>query len=147
MDESAAPEKTAPAPAKAKETEKADAADKAHKADKADKPTGPASPLPVPAYADPGRFPSVQRDLSFLLDKDVVFGQIKAAVQALRITELSDFRLIDLYHGPNLPQDKLSLTVRLVFADPSHTLTQDEVNMLCEKVLEALRSGFAVESR
>lgn len=104
-------------------------------------------PLPQPTYQSLSRFPEVTRDLSFLVDKNIGFSTIKSAVQVLKIVELKDFQLIDLYQGSHLPEGKISLTVRLTFVDPSRTLTQEEVNDRSEQVFSALRTKFAIEPR
>ena len=106
-----------------------------------------ARPLPEPRYTSFGRFPSAQRDLSFLFDKEQEYGRILAAIEELRISELEDVRLVDLYLGPNFPQGKASLTIRLTFANPETTLTQDEVGRHTEAILSVLRTKFGVEIR
>ncbi len=105
------------------------------------------SELPEPRYIEMERFPAVERDLSFLIDRQFEFGKIKKAVQALEIPELREFRLIDLYQGQSLPEDKLSITVRLKFADPSRTLTQNEVNERSERIFTVLKEGFQIQPR
>lgn len=106
-----------------------------------------ASDMAEPIYESLRRFPSIERDSSFLLDRETSFGKILSAVQALRIPELIDFRLVDLYQGQNLPQGKISLTVRLTFADQNRALTHAEVNALYDRVIATLQSDFAIESR
>ena len=103
--------------------------------------------LAEPRYVGMAKFPSVERDLSFLIDTHTEFSKIKMAVQALGIAGLREFRLIDLYQGQNLPEDKLSITVRMKFADPSRTLTQDEVNDRSERIFSVLKAEFGVQPR
>jgi len=104
-------------------------------------------PLPQPQFKSLPRFPSVQRDFSFLLDRSIEYARIEKVVQELKISELSDFRLIDLYQDPNLSQDKYSLTVRLTFSSPDRTLTQEEVNDRFEKVSGVLCREIGIEPR
>ncbi len=104
-------------------------------------------PLPEPRYTSLNRFPAVERDVSFLLDRRVPFSRIQELVQSLGIAELRTLRLIDLYHGPGLPQDKVSLTVRLIFEDRSRTLQQAEVGERCDRVVAALTEHFGIERR
>ncbi len=103
--------------------------------------------IPEPFFVSPGRFPSVDRDLSFFLDKTVPFGRIASLVQALKVPELKAFRLIDLYHGQSLPRDKISLTVRLTFEAPDRTLTQAELADRCEFVVGSLRERLGIVPR
>lgn len=104
-------------------------------------------PLPTPSFQAPSRFPPVDRDLSFLLDRDVTFSKIQQVVLELGVPELRALRLMDLYHGSGLPQNKVSLTVRLTFEHPSRTLVQAEVAERCDRVVAVLREQFAIEQR
>lgn len=106
-----------------------------------------AQELPEPVYSKLGRFPAVESDLSFLIDKEVQFDKIVKAIQALNISDLADIRLIDLYQGGALPKGKVNLTIRLTFTNSESTLTQAEVNQHSEAVFSTLRSSFAVEGR
>ena len=106
-----------------------------------------AKPVSEPTFVSPGRFPSVDRDLSFILDNTVPFGSIVEVVQALAVPELKAFRLIDLYHGQSLPRDKISLTVRLTFESPDRTLTQTEVAERCDAVVGSLTEQVGIVQR
>ena len=104
-------------------------------------------PLSEPRHTSLGKFPSVESDLSFVVDKKVEYGRMITAIKALNIPELRDIRLLDLYQGPELPKRRVSLTVRLTFADPVRTLTQVEVSGYSEQIFSLLRSDFAAEAR
>lgn len=106
-----------------------------------------ALPLPEPRFRPLSRFPSVTRDLSFLVDKSTPYGKIASLVQELGIPELVGVRLIDLYRGRSLPVDKVSLTVRLTFEAPDRTLTQAEVAGACERIVGALVEQFGIQPR
>ena len=75
-------------------------------------------PLPQPRYERLERLPSVQRDLSFIVDKEVEYARMSSVVEELDIPDLRDIELIDLYQSPTLPQGKVSLAIRLTFASP-----------------------------
>lgn len=103
--------------------------------------------LAEPAYRPLDRFPSIDRDFSFVIDKNIEFSKIRSAVQTLKIEDLQDLRVIDIYQGSHLPPEKISLTVRLTFANPERTLTQQEVSDGAGRVVEELRREFGVEQR
>ena len=105
------------------------------------------NPLSSPRYLSYGRYPSVERDLSFLLDRSVEFARIKNEIKDLGTHGLQDICLIDLYQGSNIADDKVSLTVRIVFSDPARTLVQEEVDTACEKVRDLLKNSFSAEMR
>jgi len=104
-------------------------------------------PLPSPRYRSYSRYPSIERDLSFLLDRSVEFARIKNEIKDLGLHGLQDLCLIDLYQGSNIVADKVSLTIRLVFSDPARTLVQEEVDTACELARNLLKSKFSAEMR
>lgn len=106
-----------------------------------------AKPLAAPGYLPFSRYPGTERDLSFVVDKGVEYGRIATAIKSLHIDNLRDVQVVDLYQGQKLPSSKVSLTVRLTFADLTRTLTQEEVNRHMTQVAELLRRDFDAEQR
>ena len=104
-------------------------------------------PLPEPRYESFERVPSVERDLSFIVDKKVEYATMLSSVENLGIQDLHDLQLIDLYQGPTLPQGKVSLTIRLTFVSPETTLTQEKVNCYTEEIFSVLKEAFSMQAR
>ncbi len=100
-----------------------------------------------PSFRELARYPSVESDVSFLVDTAIDFDRITIAVQRLNIPELRGIDLIDLYRGPELPGGKISLTVRLTFANLERTLTQDEANRFSRRIFAELAGSLGVETR
>ena len=100
-----------------------------------------------PTYVALDRFPSVEHDFSFLVDKSVDYARLLGAIRSLAIPELRNVRLIDLYSGLGVSEDKVSLTLRLTFADPERTLTLSEVKRQSEYIFSYLRTKLGVEGR
>ena len=105
------------------------------------------NPLLDPRFQEIPKYPSVESDLSFLVDTEIDFDRIAEVVQQLNIPELRDVHLMDLYRGPRLAIGKISLTVRLTFANLERTLTQDEANELSRQVFAELSSRLRIEAR
>jgi phenylalanyl-tRNA synthetase beta chain len=106
-----------------------------------------AQPLVIPRYSPLNRFPSIQRDLSFVVDKRQEYDTIVSAIKGLNMPDLRDVQLLDLYLGSKLPLGKVSIAVRLTFTNPSRTLTQEEVHGYSDRVMSVLRRDFAAEQR
>lgn len=104
-------------------------------------------PLPEPRYESFERLPSVERDLSFIVDKEVEYATMLSVVEELGIPDLRDIQLIDLYQGPTLPQGKVSLAIRLTFVSPEITLTQEKVNRYTEEIFSVLKKTFSMQAR
>jgi phenylalanyl-tRNA synthetase beta subunit len=69
------------------------------------------------------------------------------AIHELDISDLSNIRLVDLYQGKKLPTDRISVTIRLTFANAGCTLTQAQVNQYSDAIFSVLRKAFAAELR
>lgn len=79
------------------------------------------------------RYPAVTRDFALLYDRDADWSAIDAAVRGLATTEpafgdlLESVDLFDLYQGEQVPADKRSLAIQVVYRSSERTLTEDEV--------------------
>lgn len=89
-------------------------------------------------YQKLSRYPAVERDFSLLVNHDVTFGQVRAAIEALKIPELQTIAAVDRFEGKSLPEDKYSLLVRATFQSQDQTLKEEEVRGFTEKILTAL---------
>ncbi len=106
-----------------------------------------AGSLSDPTYVELKKLPSIEQDLSFLIDKNQDYGKLVEVVQSLELPQLRRIQLIDLYQGPKVPKEKVSLTLRLVFADAERTLTLPEVNQQSQQVFSVLQRDFGAEGR
>ena len=86
------------------------------------------------------RFPAVERDLSVLCDRDTASSAVAEVVRAAAGPRLAKARVTARYDRPPVPPGRVSLTFRLVFQDPSRTLTGDEVQAAMDAVAGALRA-------
>ncbi|MFQ6069387.1 MAG: phenylalanine--tRNA ligase subunit beta [Candidatus Aminicenantales bacterium] len=98
-------------------------------------------------YTTVPKFPSVSRDLSFLVDRGVSYQSIKQAIEELKISYLEKFSLLDRFQGEPIPGDKISLSLRFVFRHPQRTLLAREVDNLQLKIIKRLESGFKIQLR
>jgi len=96
------------------------------------------SPLP--------RFPSVKRDLSIVIREEISAAEVKQCVltQGKWIEEVEFF---DLYRGGNILPGHKSLTFSITFRHPYKTLTDNEVNVIQEKILGALKKKWGASLR
>lgn len=93
------------------------------------------------------KYPSIDRDISFIGDKNIAFGEIKEAMEKLRLPHLEKFRLYDRFSGKSVPDDKVSISLRFVFRHPQRTLHTDEVDVLQKRIIAALKARFSFQLR
>jgi phenylalanyl-tRNA synthetase beta chain len=98
-------------------------------------------------YTPLSRFPSIVRDASFIVDRDVSFEELRAAVLDLRIEECRALSLVDVYEGPNLPAGKRSMTLRVEYRADDRTLRDEEVDVMHARVVQSLEKKFGAQLR
>ena len=93
------------------------------------------------------RFPSVTRDVSVLVDATLPSQSIRSTVRRAAPATLAAVREFDRYQGKGIQDDKVSLSLRLVFRSPDRTLTDTEVQTAMDTVVEALRDEHGAIQR
>jgi phenylalanyl-tRNA synthetase beta chain len=98
-----------------------------------------------PKYAPFPRVPSVQRDLSCLMDRSMEAGRVLDFLKNEGGIGLA--RVLDRFEGAPLPEGRKSLTFRLTYAAEERSLTDAEVNQKHEELLRRLETALPVEVR
>ncbi len=83
-------------------------------------------------------YPTVRRDLSFWIDKNVSFEQIVQTINKAKSPFLKDIVLVDIYDGKKYGDDKINFAVQLIFQDPEKTLEEETVNREFSKIVESV---------
>ena len=98
-------------------------------------------------YSAVVKYPSVNRDVSFIGDNNVSFEEIREVVEKLQLPYLEKFNLYDRFSGSSIPEGKVSLSFRFVFRRPDRTLQADDVDALQEKIIGTLGARFHFQLR
>jgi phenylalanyl-tRNA synthetase beta chain len=105
------------------------------------------SSAPELRYQAISRMQAVRRDVAFLVDDSVSIQAITDAAHALKIPNLIDFGLFDLYRGQNLENGKKSLAFRIVMQDTDRTLTDVECDQVVAQFVEVMSQEFGATLR
>lgn len=92
----------------------------------------------VPQYVPPSRFPSVDRDLSLLVNEGVSNAQLEQTIRDAGGELLRRVRLFDLYQGKNIEKGKKSVTYALVFGSDDRTLEDGIVEEKVGAIVQSL---------
>ena len=84
-------------------------------------------------YREASRFPGIDIDLSFVVDKDVTFADVTGPFFTDRDETLQNISLVDIYEA-----DVKSMTIRLSFVSPVKTLQKAEVQAYIDRILAVL---------
>ncbi|MFQ5721222.1 MAG: phenylalanine--tRNA ligase subunit beta [Candidatus Aminicenantales bacterium] len=98
-------------------------------------------------YQTVSRYPSVIRDISFLAPRGVNYQDVKDVLEKISLPNLEKFELYDLFSGPSLPPEKISLSFRFIFRHPRRTLRAQEVDKYQQKIIDVLRTNFNFQIR
>jgi len=101
----------------------------------------------APRFSPLPRYPSVERDIALVLDREIEAGQILEYISGLGEEYLTDVALFDAYEGPQVGQGARSLAFRLTYRSGEKTLTDEEVNAVHKKITERLIQTFSAKLR
>ncbi|MCP2605466.1 phenylalanine--tRNA ligase subunit beta [Candidatus Aminicenantes bacterium AC-335-O07] len=103
--------------------------------------------LPPIKFKPFSKFPSIVRDLSFIIDKERSYKEIEEEIGKIAPSILVKFMLYDYYTGPPVPPGKVSMTIRFVYSHPGKTLSAEEVQVVHNRIFEDLRNKFGIKLR
>jgi len=104
-------------------------------------------PEHVVPYEPLPRFPAIQNDLSVIVEAGVPHEEVARAIRETAGELLAELELFAAFRGDPIPEGRKSLSYRLRFRSPERTLTDQEVEPVMERVLQALRSRVGGEIR
>jgi phenylalanyl-tRNA synthetase beta chain len=98
-------------------------------------------------YSEIPKFPSVYRDLAFVIDESVSVGDVEKAIRESAGDVLKSIRLFDIYRGEKIGEGKKSVAFSLEILSPEKTLTDEEVNSLIQKVVKYVEQKLDAKLR
>ncbi|MDO4601529.1 MAG: phenylalanine--tRNA ligase subunit beta [Eubacteriales bacterium] len=92
------------------------------------------------------KYPAVTRDLSLVVPKEVLAGQIEEILVQRGGKILESYELFDIYEGSQIKEGYKSMAYSVVFRDHDKTLEEGEINAVMKKILNGL-TGLGIELR
>jgi phenylalanyl-tRNA synthetase beta chain len=99
--------------------------------------------LRKPAAREISRFQPVRRDFSLVLDRRIEWEQIDRALAGLRIPELVEWRVREVFRDAKLGERDYSLLMGATFQAPDRTLREEELQNFQAQVVEAVGKAGA----
>jgi phenylalanyl-tRNA synthetase beta chain len=84
------------------------------------------------------KYPAVERDFSFVFEDNTSFEGMKKAVERENISELREFRPVEIFRGESIPAGRYSILLRARFQSDEHTLRDEEIAIWSSKLVAAL---------
>ncbi len=93
------------------------------------------------------RYPSIERDLSFIVDKDVNANDIIVAFKKAGGKLVKNIDIFDIYQGKHVEDNKKSVALRITYQASDKTLKEEDILANHEKILDTLNKQFNAELR
>ena len=91
-------------------------------------------------YEGIAKYPAVTRDISMVVPKNVLAGQIEHMIAQRGGKILESYELFDIYEGHQIKAGFKSMAYSIVFRSKEKTLEENEVASAMKKIMNGLES-------
>lgn len=96
----------------------------------------------IPSYNEIPKYPSIARDVAFIMDADIHAGKVKETIEAIGAPLVKSVNIFDVYHGENVEEGKKSVAYSLLYQDPEKTLTDEEIEKSFNQIVETVNNKY-----
>ncbi len=97
-------------------------------------------------YEGIAKYPAVSRDISMVVPRDVMAGQIEAVIEQRGGKILENYQLFDIYEGDQIKEGFKSVAYSITFRAKDRTLEETDISGAMRKILNGLE-GMGIELR
>lgn len=97
-------------------------------------------------YEGIAKFPAVKRDISMVVPKEILVGQIEAVIKQRSGKILETLELFDVYEGDQIKEGFKSVAYSISFRAKDRTLDENDITSTMKKILNGL-SSMGIELR
>lgn len=91
-------------------------------------------------YEGIAKFPAVTRDISMVVPKHILAGEIEQVIEEKGGHHLESYKLFDIYEGSQIKEGYKSIAYSIVFRAKDRTLEEKDITKVMTKILEALET-------
>ena len=91
-------------------------------------------------YEGLAKFPAVTRDISMVVPKEILVGQIEAMIEQRGGKILESYNLFDIYEGSQIKEGFKSIAYTITFRAKDRTLEENDITGAMKKILNGLES-------
>ncbi len=99
------------------------------------------------AYRPLPKYPATTRDFSFVCDEDMEVGAIENVMAKAGGKLVESVALFDIYRGPQIGENKKSVSLRVTLRAADRTLTVEEADKVSKKILNDLKFKMGITIR
>ena len=93
------------------------------------------------------RFPSVSRDLAFVVNKDIPVKDLIRSIKMIGKSLVREASVFDVYEGEHVEEGKKSVAISVTYMSEDHTLKDNEIIDMEDKIKFELTKTYKAELR
>ncbi|MDE5824217.1 MAG: phenylalanine--tRNA ligase subunit beta, partial [Lachnospiraceae bacterium] len=97
-------------------------------------------------YEGIAKYPAVSRDISMVVPKNILVGDIEKVIEQRGGKILEEYQLFDIYEGSQIKTGHKSVAYSITFRAKDRTLEESDVSGAMKKILNGLE-GLGIELR
>ena len=90
-------------------------------------------------YKGIAKYPAVTRDISMVVSKEILVGQIEEVIEKCAGKNLENYQLFDIYEGNQIEEGFKSVAYKIVFRASDRTLEEADITKAMDKILKGLQ--------
>ena len=90
-------------------------------------------------YKGIAKYPAVTRDISMVVPKEILVGQIEEVIEKCAGKNLENYQLFDIYEGNQIEEGFKSVAYKIVFRASDRTLEEADITKAMDKILKGLQ--------
>lgn len=98
-------------------------------------------------YKEVSKYPLVERDIAFTLQKSIPFKQIEQVITQANIPYLKQYMLFDLFESEKLGIDNKSMALNFVFSSEERTLGEEDIDKSMQVIMKIITEQLSAEIR
>ncbi|MEF9968199.1 MAG: phenylalanine--tRNA ligase subunit beta, partial [Longicatena sp.] len=102
-------------------------------------------------YNEVSKYPSITRDLAFVVSEDIKVGDILKSIKKNGKLEkeniIQNVEVFDVYMGEHIEEGYKSIALTITFQSFTKTLKDQDINAIHERILETLKKDVNAELR
>ena len=101
----------------------------------------------ISAYNSIVTFPLIERDLNFIVDEQILAGELISSVKKNGTSLLKSAQPVNVFRHSSLGNNKKSITINMIFQSPTKTLEDKDVNPIIDKIIQVVSKKYSAKLR
>ena len=98
-------------------------------------------------YKHISKYPTVERDLNFVIDETIKAGEIVNKIRSMKIRQLKSITPTNIFRHASIGKNKKSIVYNIIFQDDTKTLEDKDVNSIIDEIISIVKVNYNAKLR